>query len=86
MSHKAQVKFCKEVRRRYPDHFNNVVVIDVGSLDINGNNRRFFSKFFYKGIDIVEGKNVDVVGKAHEKIPQVYKFEKRRIDADYLCR
>lgn len=65
MSHPAQRKFCKQVKKLYPQHFKRVNVIDVGSLDINGNNRYLFSKSYYVGVDVVAGKNVDVVGPAH---------------------
>ena len=36
-------------------------VCDVGSRDINGSYRPLFENQFYTGIDIVPGKNVDVV-------------------------
>lgn len=69
MSHKAQRIFCRQVKKLFPRHFKNVNVIDVGSKDINGNNRRLFSRSHYIGIDLSEGKNVDVVGRAHLVIP-----------------
>lgn len=68
MSHKAQKDFCKSVKKSYPNFFRRVNVIDVGSLDINGNNRGLFSKSHYVGIDVENGDNVDVVGAAHEVI------------------
>lgn len=71
MSHPAQRKFCKQVRKQYPDHFKRKHVIDVGSGDINGNNRYLFSKCDYKGIDIWSTKNVDIVGRAHEVLRDV---------------
>lgn len=64
MSHKQQRVFCRQVRRKFRSHFNNVKVLDCGSLDINGNNRWLFSNSDYRGIDIVKGKNVDTIGKA----------------------
>jgi SAM-dependent methyltransferase len=69
MSHPAQIKFCKSVKKLYPQHFRRVNVIDVGSLDINGSNRYLFSRSHYIGIDLHEGKNVDVIGHAHNVIP-----------------
>lgn len=65
MSHKNQVQFVKAVRRKFPLKFIFTDVVDVGSLDINGNNKRFFWLSNYIGIDIVKGKNVDRVGRAH---------------------
>lgn len=69
MSHKEQRQFCRFVRSRLPKFFKKVNVIDVGSLDINGHNRYLFSRSHYTGIDIVEGKNVDHVGKAKDLLP-----------------
>ena len=71
MSHKQQRHFCRWVRRRHGEYFRRVQVIDVGSLDINGNNRYLFSRSLYIGVDIVQGKNVDVVGKAYEVLPDL---------------
>lgn len=71
MSHPSQVNFVKSVRKKYPSFFKRVKAVDVGSLDINGNNKRFFKYSDYIGIDIVEGRNVDVVGVAHEKLFEV---------------
>jgi hypothetical protein len=36
-------------------------VLDVGSLDINGNYREFFPDCEYVGLDIQDGNNVDIV-------------------------
>lgn len=41
-------------------------VLDVGSGDINGNNRWMFPKMNYVGCDVVAGPNVDVVSPCHE--------------------
>lgn len=62
MSHAAQRSFCSAVRRRCPERFVSPSVLDVGSLDVNGNNRWLFSNTAkYLGIDLVAGKNVDLV-------------------------
>ena len=46
--------------------FENVDVLDVGSLDINGNNRYLFKgNSTYTGIDIGPGPNVDIVCSGH---------------------
>lgn len=77
MSHKAQITFCKEIRRKYRPLFINSNVIDCGSLDINGNNRWLFRRNLYNwwginrytGVDITLGKNVDSLGLTHEVLP-----------------
>jgi hypothetical protein len=71
MSHKAQQDFCLWVRDMYPQYFNGKVVIDIGSLDINGSNRQYFKKCEYTGVDIIAGKNVDRIGRAHELLPEI---------------
>jgi SAM-dependent methyltransferase len=66
MAHPEQKEFCERVRARFPELFKNKKVLDVGSLDINGNNRFLFDDCSYVGLDIGEGPNVDVVAIAHE--------------------
>ena len=44
-----------------PDFFTNVSVIEIGSLDINGSVRDFFSSTKYIGVDLEEGPGVDLV-------------------------
>ena len=69
MAHLEQQQFCMYVREKFPDMFYKPTVLDVGSLDINGNNRYLFIAPEYTGIDIGEGKNVDIVSKGHEYSP-----------------
>jgi SAM-dependent methyltransferase len=65
MSHEAQIQFCQQVANKYPKHFIGVSVLDVGSADINGNNRYLFDNSNYTGIDIGAGRNVNVVCPVH---------------------
>ena len=66
MSHPQQQYFCEKVKLQHPQFFSNKKVLDVGSLDINGNNRFLFEDCDYTGIDVGEGPNVDLVSLAHE--------------------
>lgn len=66
MAHKTQILWCKKIKKEYPQYFVSKRVLDIGSLDINGNNRGLFENCEYIGIDVIEGKNVDVVSIAHE--------------------
>lgn len=66
MAHGAQQRFMESVRDLFPQKFNGVKVLDIGSLDINGNNRYLFTDAEYIGLDIGEGPNVDVVSRGHE--------------------
>lgn len=66
MAHIQQIAFINRIKVLYPSYFNHVRVLDLGSLDINGNNRIFFEDSVYIGLDIAPGKNVDVISTAHE--------------------
>lgn len=65
MAHKAQQIFLTKIKEKFLDRFKNCSVLDIGSLDINGNNRYLFSEYEYIGLDIGIGKNVDVVCPGH---------------------
>lgn len=67
--HKEVRLFFDSIKSRFPAFFRNRDVLDCGSLDINGNNRGFFTGGRYFGIDIVKGRNVDMVTKVHEFSP-----------------
>ena len=65
MAHVEQREFCSSIRDRYPEYFVGKKVLDIGSLDINGNNRFLFTDCNYLGLDVGEGSNVDIVGVGH---------------------
>jgi hypothetical protein len=52
MAHVQQVNFLKSVKEKFPNKFKNCTVLDIGSLDINGNTRFLFEKPTYVGIDV----------------------------------
>ena len=64
--HEAQKIFTSKVKQKFFDYFENKVVLDVGSYDINGNNKYLFESCKYTGVDIIDGENVDIVSKGHE--------------------
>lgn len=66
MAHLNQIKYCESVKSKYPQYFKNKKVLDIGSLDINGSNRYLFEDCDYLGIDVGEGRNVDLVCVGHE--------------------
>jgi SAM-dependent methyltransferase len=66
MAHQQQIEFCELVKNKFPNYFENVKVLDIGSLDINGNNRYLFKDYTYVGVDLGEGKNVDIISRGHE--------------------
>lgn len=61
MAHQQQFDFVKGVRNKFPESFNKAKVLEIGSLDINGSIRQFFTDCDYLGIDVGEGKGVDLV-------------------------
>ena len=66
MSHPEQVKYCMSVKQKFPQFFSDKLVVDVGSLDINGNNQYLFENCLYLGVDVLPGRNVDFAVKGHE--------------------
>lgn len=65
MAHTEQQIFLTYVRDKFSQKFENCRVLDIGSLDINGNNRYLFTNYQYVGVDIGSGNNVDVVCRGH---------------------
>ena len=61
MSHSTQQDFILYTKNKFPNYFTNSKVLEVGSLDINGSMRSFFSECDYLGIDVGEGQGVDLV-------------------------
>lgn len=61
MAHPEQQQFVENLKTDRPEFFKNKKVLEVGSLDINGSIRSLFEKCDYLGIDVGEGKGVDVV-------------------------
>ena len=66
MSHQAQQQFFQSVKDKFPHFFTDVKVLDIGSLDINGNHKHFFTQpYYYQGLDLAPGPNVDIVCPGH---------------------
>lgn len=66
MSHKEQREFFLHIKEMLPEYFQNVSVIEMGSLNINGTVRDFFDATKYVGVDLDEGPGVDLVSPAQE--------------------
>lgn len=65
MAHPSQQKFIESTIKKLVPNTWYYNVLDCGSLDINGNNKVYFSGAFYIGLDLGPGKNVDLIGSAH---------------------
>jgi SAM-dependent methyltransferase len=61
MAHPQQFNYIEKIKLLYPTNFINVNVLEVGSLNINGSIRTFFTNCNYLGIDVGSGNGVDLV-------------------------
>jgi hypothetical protein len=61
MSHSQQRDFVEKLKNHLPKYFNQKSVLEVGSLNVNGTLRDFFTECRYIGIDVSPGNEVDVV-------------------------
>ena len=64
--HPAARDFTVFVKSILPQYFNNVTVLDVGSGDINGNNRFLFKDCKYEGNDVIQTNNVTIVSRTKD--------------------
>jgi SAM-dependent methyltransferase len=61
MAHPQQHFFVSGVKQFLPDFFKGKRVLEIGSLNLNGSVREFFEGAQYIGLDIGEGRDVDIV-------------------------
>ena len=61
MSHPAQNEYIRYIKNKFPEQFHKKQVLEVGSLNINGTVRDFFTECYYVGLDVAAGQGVDVV-------------------------
>lgn len=66
MAHVEQRDFIQKTKDHFSEAFKTESVLEVGSLNINGTVRDFFESKYYLGIDIMPGKDVDLVIAGHE--------------------
>lgn len=70
--HQASKDFMDSVKLKYPEYFKEKYVLDVGSQDINGNNKYLFERCDYIGLDLGPGNNVDIVQHVADFYPELY--------------
>ena len=80
MAHQQQFRFIHFVKQTLPYYFKDKIVLEVGSLNINGSVRDFFVDSSYTGIDVAEGKDVDLVVKGEN-----YAGQANSIDVVISC-
>lgn len=61
MAHYTQHQFVRWVKDFFPGFFCGRSVLEIGSLDINGSVRPFFTDCRYLGLDVGRGPGVDLV-------------------------
>lgn len=61
MAHIEQREFFTAMQTKFPASFSYRWVLEVGSLNINGTVRDFFTNCEYTGVDVGAGPGVDVV-------------------------
>ena len=64
--HLEAKNFVEFIQKILPDFFTNKIILDVGSGDINGNNKYLFKNCEYNGNDVIEEKNVTIVSKTKD--------------------
>jgi SAM-dependent methyltransferase len=64
--HPQASDFTVFVKKIFYDYFVNKRVLDVGSGDINGNNRFLFENCEYDGNDVIQANNVTIVSKTKD--------------------
>jgi SAM-dependent methyltransferase len=64
--HGQSSDFMMFVKQILGDYFINKRVLDVGSGDINGNNRFLFENCDYDGNDVIQANNVTIVSKTKD--------------------
>ena len=64
--HKQARDFTLFVKQILVNFFINKNVLDVGSGDINGNNRFLFENCEYEGNDVIQANNVTIVSKTKD--------------------
>ncbi len=64
--HEAARKFTVFAKTIFPQYFRNKIVLDVGSGDINGNNRFLFDQCIYHGNDVTAAPNVTIVSRTKD--------------------
>jgi SAM-dependent methyltransferase len=64
--HKEARDFTLFVKKIFANFFIDKIVLDVGSGDINGNNRFLFENCEYHGNDVIQANNVTIVSKTKD--------------------
>lgn len=75
MSHQSQLDFVASVKAKFPEYFTNKKVLEIGSLDINGSVRQFFTDCTYIGVDLGVGAGVDIIAHGENLVFPANNFD-----------
>lgn len=64
--HKEQINYLDKIKSKFPEAFRDRKVLDIGSFNVNGNEKPWFENCDFIGLDIGPGPGVDVVCPANE--------------------
>jgi SAM-dependent methyltransferase len=69
--HLSSLQHVERLVNRYLSQSQSIQVVDIGSYDVNGSYKPFFSRegWLYTGVDLAAGPNVDVVLASPYKMP-----------------
>lgn len=65
MAHIEQLSFVEILSKKILKFNKPLRILEIGSYDVNGSIRQFFEHSQYIGVDLIEGKGVDIVGDGH---------------------
>ena len=65
MAHPEQLAFIERIKNIFPNHFGGRIV-EMGSLDVNGNLNYLYESEEVTRVDLAKGKNIDIVMPIHE--------------------
>ncbi len=66
MAHKEQKQYLDKIKAKFPKAFTKCKVLDIGSFDVNGNEKPWFDYCDFTGLDLLPGPGVDVACPANE--------------------
>jgi len=66
--HEACRNWCQLIKDLYPEYFYDSIVCEMGSLNINGSVRDYFTDCTYIGVDVIPGPGVNIVSIFHESL------------------
>jgi SAM-dependent methyltransferase len=66
MAHKEQIDYVNRIKNKFPEYFNNKIVLGVGTFDVCGSEDKFFENCEYSGLDLGTGPGVDIVCPAQD--------------------